>query len=142
MAHTGLINGTDLIIKVGSDTVAYATSCSLELSADEIDQTSKDSGGWKDIAAGLRSWNMSADALYVNNAAASSEDGFPELTTALIARTAVTVHFTFGTAATGDYVYSGSAIITSLSLSSGVEDQATYSVTFNGTGALTQTLTS
>jgi len=142
MAHTGLINGTDLIVKIGTDTVAYATSCSLELSADEIDQTSKDSGGWKDIASGLRSWNISCDALYVNNAAAATTEGFPELTTALIARTAVTVHFTFVTPATGDYVYEGSAILSSLSLSTGVEDQATYSATFNGTGALTQNLTS
>ena len=48
---TGLVNGTDLLLKIGTDAtneviVAYSTSCSLELSMDEIDQTNKDSGGW------------------------------------------------------------------------------------------------
>ena len=47
---TGLVNGTDLVIQVGTSSsndviVAYATSCSLEVSMDEIDQTNKSSGG-------------------------------------------------------------------------------------------------
>ena len=49
---TGLLNGTDLILKVGTDTtneviVASATTCSLDISMEEIDQTNKESGGWK-----------------------------------------------------------------------------------------------
>ena len=66
---TGLVNGTDLLLKVGTTAaneviVAYSTSCSLEISMDEIDQTNKESGGWKSIIGGLRSWSVSAEALY------------------------------------------------------------------------------
>ena len=73
---TGLVNGTDLLLKVGDSNsnevvVAFATSCSLDISMDEIDQTNKDSAGWKQIIGGLRSWSVSADALYQNEAESS-----------------------------------------------------------------------
>ena len=76
---TGLLNGTDLLLKVGGTSgnetlIAFATSCSLELSADEIDQTNKDSQGWKSIILGSRSWSVSADALYQNETTGSTQD--------------------------------------------------------------------
>ena len=78
---TGLLNGTDLLLKVGGTSgnetlIAYATSCSLELSADEIDQTNKDSQGWKSIILGSRSSSVSADALYQNETTGSDLFGF------------------------------------------------------------------
>lgn len=142
---TGLVNGTDLLLKIGTDAtneviVAYSTSCSLELSMDEIDQTNKDSGGWKSIIGGLRSWSVSAEALYQNEAE-SSKKAFKDFWGHIDARTAVTIELTITGASNGDanVFYSGSAYVTSLSVNGGTEDQSTYSISLTGTGALAQT---
>jgi len=142
---TGLVNGTDLLLKVGTTDsneviVAYSTSCSLELSMDEIDQTHKDSGGWKSIIGGLRSWSVSSEALYQNEAV-SSKKAFKDFWSHINARTAVTIELTISNASNGDanVFYSGSAYVTSLSVNGGTEDQSTYSISLTGTGALAET---
>jgi TP901-1 family phage major tail protein len=141
---TGLVNGTDLIIQVGSDNtndtaVAYATSCSLEISMDEIDQTNKDSEGWKSIIGGTRSWSISSDQLYQNESLANHK-GFTEFWANLggaSERTPVYVQMMrTGTLTSNNKIYHGSAYVTSLSVNGGTEDQATFSVTLTGTGKL------
>ena len=136
---TGLVNGTDLLLKIGTDAtneviVAYSTSCSLELSMDEIDQTNKDSGGW------LRSWSVSSEALYQNEAV-SSKKAFKDFWSHINARTAVTIELTVANASNGDanVFYSGSAFVTSLSVNGGTEDQSTFSISLTGTGVLAET---
>ena len=92
---TGLVNGTDLVLYVGDTNavaVAFATSCSLEVSMDEIDQTNKESGGWKQIIGGLRSWSVSADALYQNEAEASKK-AFVDFWALLDTRAEVDIEF-------------------------------------------------
>lgn len=140
---TGLVNGTDLLLKIGSsDTnevlVAFATSCSLEISMDEIDQTNKESGGWKQIIGGLRSWSVSADALYQNEAE-SSKTAFTDFWGNIENRTEVFVELTrAGTLTSDNKYYHGKAYVTSLSVNGGTEDQATFSVTLTGSGVLTE----
>tara|TARA_R100001163_G_scaffold16341_1_gene14772 strand:+ start:7065 stop:7520 length:456 start_codon:yes stop_codon:yes gene_type:complete len=146
---TGLVNGTDLLLKVGTTAaneviVAYSTSCSLEISMDEIDQTNKESGGWKSIIGGLRSWSVSAEALYQNEAESSKKafkDFWNHIGDATLGRTAVTVELTVTGATSGDsnVYYAGSAYVTSLSVNGGTEDQATFSLTLTGSGTLAQT---
>lgn len=141
---TGLVNGTDLILRVGGTSsndhpIAFATSCSLEISMDEIDQTNKDSAGYKSIIGGLRSWSVSSDALYQNEAE-SSRTGFIELWDKIENRTKVYVELsvTGGSSADSNKYYHGEAYVTSLSVNGGTEDQATYSVSLTGSGALTE----
>lgn len=141
---TGLVNGTDLLLKVGSSdsnevVVAFATSCSLEISMDEIDQTNKDSGGWKKIIGGLRSWSASSEALYQNEAE-SSKTAFIDFWDKIENRTKVFVELTITGAAgsDGNKYYHGEAYVTSLSVNGGTEDQSTFSVTLTGSGALTE----
>jgi len=148
---TGLMNGTDLIIRVGTadtneEPVASATTCSLELSMDEIDQSNKDSGGWKAIMGGQRSWSVSAEALYQNEAVAASKDytdfwnHIAQATTdGALARTPVYVEFAHANGSTGNVYYSGYAYVTSLSVNGGTEDQASYSISLTGTGVLAVT---
>ena len=45
----------------------------------------------------------------------------------------------FSTEVSGDHYWSASAYVTSLELSSGMEDNVTYSATFELTGAITYT---
>tara|TARA_R110000851_G_scaffold75649_3_gene166715 strand:+ start:4381 stop:4812 length:432 start_codon:yes stop_codon:yes gene_type:complete len=137
-----ILNGTDLFLKVGTTAgvgtliVAHATSCSLDVSMDERDLTTKNSGGWKEIGGGLKSWSLSTDALYDPSAGANNE--FNELFTHLDGRTELFVEFTRTTESSGEFIYTGKAYITSLSLSGGVEDSATYSISLAGTGVLTK----
>jgi len=140
---TGLVNGTDLLLKVGDSNsnevvVAFATSCSLEISMDEIDQTNKDSSGWKSIIGGLRSWSVSAEALYQNEAE-SSKKAFTDFWGNIENRTEVFVEFTrAGTLTSDNKYYHGKAYVTSLSVNGGTEDQATFSVSLTGSGALSE----
>ena len=141
-----LINGTDLIVKVGtSDSneviVAHATNCSLELSMDERDITSKDSAGWKEIIGGLRNWSLSADALYDATDLGATKTDFVALYDLIDARTKVYVEFALANAAAGDYIYTGEGYVTSISLSGGVEETATYSCSISGTGDLEKVVT-
>ena len=55
-------------------------------------------------------------------------------------RTSFTLTFGVTTSATGDTKYTGTAWISSLSLTAPLEDSATYSASFTGSGALTQTI--
>tara|TARA_R100000231_G_scaffold139628_2_gene121781 strand:- start:7743 stop:8207 length:465 start_codon:yes stop_codon:yes gene_type:complete len=148
---TGLLNGTDLLIKMGGTdgtdyVVAFATSCSLEISMDEIDQTSKDSAGWKQVIGGTRSWSLSSEALYQNEEITTGDNRvtfqsfWNYLGDPTDGRKKVYVEFTIAgsTSAANNVYYSGNAIVTSLSVNGGTEDQSTYSVTLTGSGQLLQ----
>jgi len=143
---TGLVNGTDLILKVNStggtvEPIAFSTSCSLEFTADEIDTTNKDSNGFKSITLGTRSFSLSTDALYQNeDPSADNTHKYADFFTLLSNRTKIDFEFTVSNASQsdGNQKYTGSCFLTSLSVQGGTEDQATYSASFTGTGAIIQ----
>ena len=143
MPTTGIFNGTNLVVLVGTEVVAHSTSCSLSVSADLPDSTTKSSGGWADEIAGLRSWSLTTDGLAtVDPTGASFVVG--DIFTSMYNRTKVTVKFTTVTGSTpvvGDLIWSGEAFIESLDVTADMESPATYSVSFTGTGALTQATT-
>lgn len=139
----GLVNGTDLLLKVGSSgseaIIASATSCSLEVSMDEIDQTNKDSLGWKSLIGGTRSWSVSADALYANED--QTNKSFRNLWGRIDGRSKIYVELTVTGASDTDnnVYYEGAGYVTSLSVNGGTEDQSSFSVTITGSGALVET---
>ena len=53
------IKGLDVLIKVGSQVVGGQRNASIELSAESIDTTTKQSGGWSTKTAGVKSWTSS-----------------------------------------------------------------------------------
>ena len=138
-----IFNGTDLILTVSpSDGGAnaklmHSTSVSLSINADTIDVSTKDSAGFRDLIGGQKSFSLSADGL-MDFAGVAADTEPDELFTQMMNRTAVTFVFGLASPASGDYTYSGSGFITSLELSGGMEDAPTYSVSIEGTGALTQ----
>ena len=129
-----LINGTNLVIKVGGVAILKATTASLELSVDMPDATTKDSAGWAEFFAGVRSFTLSSDGLIDYATAAAVETD--ELVAMLIARNTVAV--TFATSTAGDMLLSGNAYVSSISQTADMESPSGFSVTFQGTGALTQ----
>jgi len=141
MPTTGIFNGTNLVVLVGSEVVAHSTSCSLSVSVDLPDSTTKSSQGWADQIGGLKSWSLTTDGLAtVEPTGANFVVG--DIFTQLAGRTAVTVKFTTvstgSTVVPGDLVWSGLAFIESLDVTADMESPVTYSVSFTGTGALTQ----
>ena len=137
MATTGVFSGTDLLLKFAAGsasavTIGHSTSCSLSLSNDLPEATTKDSAGFQEVIAGVKSGEISFEGLVAyddaNNAVQAAD--------LLIARTKI--NWTFGTAESGDAVYSGSGFLSSVEMSAEMESPVTYSGSITITGAISK----
>jgi len=131
-------NATDVVLSVttaaGLEPIAHCTSASISVNMDLRDSTTKSSSGWQDNLGGLKSWELSGDAFVeVDPTTDGSKAYLEELYTAWNAGSAV--ECTFGM--TG-LTFTGDALITSISIDAGVEENATYSISLTGTGAITK----
>ena len=133
-ASTSVMNSTDVVIKVGSEIVGKMTSASLSVTMATRDISTKDSAGWMEVLEGQKSWTLSGEGLVVYNQTGKTTPD--EIYTLLSNRTAVAVEF--GSEATDEKYYAGSGFFTEFSTDAGVEDNATFSFSFQGTGVLTQ----
>ena len=122
------IKGLDVLIKVGSTVVGGQRNASLEMSAETIDTTVKTTGGWASKITGIKSWTSSCDGVYFVDDA-----GLEAAQTAFMNGTAVSLEFSNSNGLS----YSGQAVITSMSVEAGQEDVVSYTISFEGTGALT-----
>jgi len=133
MASTGINRGGLAAVYVASVKVTHSTNANLNIEMETRDMTTKDSATWKDTGEGYLSWSMDAE-FYV---AEDATEGFEELFDDIIARTAVTIKYS--SAVSGDVEYRGSAFVTGLTRSAGLDgDNETYTVTFTGNGALSK----
>lgn len=140
MARTNApISGTDLGVYTGSGTktlLGLATNCSITFNRDMRDVSNKDSAGWKAMLTGQKNWQISCEGLYNP----SSTNGYIALYNAWLAGTLLTL--TFGASINSspqDYYWVGTAYITSLQQQAPNEGNVTWSVTFQGTGAIAMT---
>jgi len=133
-----IFNGTNLGVYIGGTLIAAAQDVSLSLSMETIDITTKDSAGYRELLAGLRSGSMSCNGL-IDYVDASNKD-VTDLYAAWEARTELTLKFS--SEITGDTSFSASGFLTSLEQSGGTEDTATYSATFELTGQVTDAVIS
>ena len=122
------IKGLDVLIKVGSTVVGGQRNASLEMSAETIDTTVKTTGGWASKITGIKSWTSSCDGVYFVDDA-----GLEAAQTAFMNGTEVQLEFSNSAGLS----YSGQAVITSMSVEAGQEDIVSYTISFEGTGALT-----
>ena len=131
-----ILNATDVVLSVtvddGLKPIAHSTSASISMNMDLRDSTTKSSEGFSASLGGLCSWELSGDA-FVDITDSSDTSEILELFTVWKTRNAVAVKF----GATG-IEYTGSALITSISIDAGVEENATYSISLTGTGELLQ----
>jgi TP901-1 family phage major tail protein len=122
--------------------IAYSTSGSLELNRETIDATTKDNDGANVKIMGGQSWSMSCDGVvnYVAQNASGADvtdvESSLDLFDAWAGKTELTLAWTTGAddGTDTDYMYKGKAFITSYSETAGVNDVATYSVSFESTG--------
>ena len=125
-----VINGTRLAIYIGGVKVAGSTSNSLSMTHSTRDATSKDSGGFAEMFEGLRDWNIDGEGFLALDAAY----GYSDLVALWQSRG--TVQIRVSTETSGEEYHEGTARITDLSQDAAVEDSATFSFSFQGTGAL------
>ena len=144
-------DGGDLMVFLGTDTLAMATSHKLSVNVETVENSSKDNGNgkWQSKTAKRMSWSVTSDNLFVEKGdTMKKQKAFGDLFDLMIKRQPVELVFASASngevddipssgwtaAATG--TYTGSAIITSLEANAANGDNATYSVSFEGVGAL------
>ena len=142
-----IVNATNVLIKIHNDpdtaagsvadSLLFSTSANLTINRAMRDKTNKASGGYSESLAGLISWELSGDGFVDFTTSGTSKNTDQLFDQMILTGTAgneaeITVKFTDGT-----NNYTGNAYITSLSIDAGVEENATYSVSIQGTGALT-----
>ena len=114
--------------------VAFSTSASFSVSTELRDKTNKDSLGFAEHLPGLKSFEMSTDALQDFNADLEFQEFFNDIGST----TPVTIRFAQrATSGSTERFYEGSAFVTSVSMDAGVEENVTYSASFTGTAAVT-----
>ena len=150
-----IIKGDNLMIfDANGESIALATSHTLSISADSSQINCKDGGIWSGGTVNKINWTIDTDNLY-------STEEFDKLFTIMTNRTPVDVYFglkaqtgtgdvdTDGVAPTGGGTqkvwtkaatgtYAGKAVITSLNVNAPSGDNATFTASFQGVGALTK----
>tara|TARA_Y100000296_G_scaffold82252_1_gene111087 strand:- start:2586 stop:2996 length:411 start_codon:yes stop_codon:yes gene_type:complete len=134
MATTGKLNGTIMLLYVDGTAISSTTSHSLSYEMATRDATTKDSQGYEEVLESTRSWTIDFDGMEAFNDTYSYE----ELRSLISQRSQVTL--LFSSQVSGDPQWSGAAYLTSVSLEAPLEETATYSGSFKGTGALTATV--
>ena len=128
--------------------IAYATSCSLELSADELTAASKMSCRWNVARQGAGSYTVNGEALYCLQSSASANGAYTvdDLFEAFVQGDNVgwvmAVDKSVSSGACGTIegpdmdgvAYWGEAAITSLSISAGNNEIASSTITLTGSG--------
>lgn len=132
MATTGTFNGTNLILKVEDTAVGHTTSCTLTLSNDLPEATTKDSSGFQEVIAGVMSGEISFEGLVAYDDTANAI----EMADYLLARTQITC--VFGTAESGDDVYTAEGFLSSVEMSAEMESPVSYSGSITLTGSITK----
>lgn len=133
MATTGIVNGTSLRLYKDSTAIGHATTCELQVSREQREILTKDSpgGGWREGKPGRKSFTMSTEALFsydtANVAPSALFDALNNGTLML---------FRFTTSSSGDTYWEGSAYCTSWAVNAVVEENVSYTATFEGNGAL------
>jgi len=140
-----ILNGTEIKVYSSGTTnlVAFAQNCTLNVNHSPREITNKESAGFKEILEGLRDFSIDVDGAYAwtNAAGAALSNGADDVLQTNILAGRLPVDFIFGdTASTSDISYAGKGYITSMSITGGTEDSATYSLSIEGTAVLTQTV--
>ena len=141
----GVIKGQNLRILLGGKCVAFATSCTVHVSLNLEESSTKDSTNnfTEQTPTGI-SWDMSCDALYSVDADATGVNGINALDTVL-AQAKVQVQFeqTEGdknrVAVSGGAVYSGYAWVNDISINAANRQNTSYTIQLTGDGQLAKT---
>lgn len=128
-----VLNGNDVVVKVGGVTIGCLTGCSLSSTQNEIDVTCKDDSGNRSVLSSGITANITFNGFFKPDASYGMED----LWDIHIARTEVSVAFGDATNMT---IY-GQAYLTELTWDGPLNAGSTFSGKFSITGTPTKTET-
>ena len=141
----GVIKGQNLRLLIGGKCVAFATSCTVHVSLNLEESSTKDStNNFTEQSPTGISWDMSCDALYSVDADATGVNAISALDTVL-AQQKVQVQFeqTQGeknrVAVSGCAVYSGYAWVNDISINAANRQNTSYTIQLTGDGQLSKT---
>lgn len=144
-----IIKGDELMLFKDGHALAFATSHTLTISGNTIDISSKDHGFWGASEVGKISFEITSENLY-------TEDDYDALFNAMLNKEEITVVFGYASnynvnglrlnsgdqgrpeewIASAGKGYKGQAVITSLTTNANTGENATFSVTLTGKGAI------
>jgi len=133
---TTKLNGTVLKVYIDTVLLGFVTEESFDISANIIETSSKDSGKFADFIAGRTTSTLSFSAMHQFNAT----EGYKEMFADIKAGTAVSV--IISNENTGDYEWTASCLISSLSISFPDDDVVSYDGEFQVSGEPTYTVVS
>lgn len=143
MATTGIFNGSQYTVMFETDGTApvvadHVTDLSVSVSTETRDTTTKNNGGYRALLPGLKSLTVNFTAYYAGDAT----NGYDELMTDFLAgakQDVKVVSYDWDTSSetAGDKELIFEAYITSLELSAGTEDNASYTCTLECVSAIT-----
>lgn len=138
---TGIINSSSIRVFLGTTddsevVIDHVTECSISLTTDMRDITTKTSGGYRAILPGLKSASLSVSGLFAEDAT----NGYNQLVDHQLAGEKLFVIFTNtgagSTANVGDEQFDIAGYISSLEQTAGVEDNVGFSMTIEVTGTV------
>ena len=138
---TGIINSSSIRVFLGTTddaevVIDHVTECSISVSTDMRDITTKTSGGWRELLPGLKSSSLSLSGLF----AEVTTNGYNQLAQNQIDGDLLYIEFSnVGALAvpnTGDEQFTVSGYITSLEQTAGVEDNVGFSLSVEVTGTV------
>lgn len=150
MAKRKSTEGKNLMLFLDGKTVALATSCTLNVSRNMDEASSKDDGSWRTVTPGDASWDISTDALFSPDKASENDkqSSFYEAFIALVDGKELDAVFTLvknpssNGLPDGGWVheteggYMGKCYVNSLSLTGAKGSAASQSISFTGNGPL------
>jgi predicted secreted protein len=125
------VNGTLLTVDIAGNTVVCETESSMSRTLDMIETTCKASGNSKTYIGGELDGTVEVSGVYDQSGPYDFDSAFTEME----ARTEVI--WKWGSTASGEIYYTGSALISDLSGEAPKNDVSTWSFTLQMTGAVT-----
>jgi hypothetical protein len=122
-------SGSDGVIKVGSSLIAEVRSWTVDQTGDTNEDTVM-GDSWRTHKPSLKSWSGSAEVLF--------DDTDTNGQTACVLGTTISVSFQMEGNTSGDHRLFGSAIVTGKSINTSYDGLVEASITFQGTGPLTE----
>ena len=141
MANETFLQGDDIILSI-YDTTAYepiacVTSNSLSESLEVKEVVTKCDPGNIVKNPGAYSYEISVEGIYIDSAVDTGRQSHYELSQLM--RNKTLVEWSMATELTSPTTLYGSGYITSLELTGAADDNATFTATISGTGAITAT---
>lgn len=115
-------------VMINTNEVADIKTWSLDIGADNLDDTAL-GDSWKTFIQGLKEWSATAEGNWVIS---TDTNGQKAIQDAYLAGNTVTLKLYVNST---NY-YTGTALISSISVETGVEDLVTVSFEFQGSGAI------